>query len=334
MSAQEEFPWSSRIWNILKIVLAFVLAGFVISKTDLGELVSLRERIMPGWLALVFLLYIFLTFLKALQYYFLIDRRVGYHSVLRVVIIQNAVSNFIATSAGIVSYLTLFRVEHGVKLSRAALAFILAKIGDIISIWALLLTASFLIWPQIEMFHFLVESILTVVGLVILAFFATVFLRHKFVSVLRAVLGWLKLTRVDLVSKGLDTLQLLAEQEQSFIFRVVGMGTLFSMFYMVVSMAWLYAGLRVFSLQIGLIPTVFVNTLIQLISYLPIQVFGGLGVNETTMLYLYSSFHIPQAELASVLIGARLLFYLTNLVVLIYLPLYAFLFRRPPGNVS
>lgn len=332
MSAEEEKSRSSPVWNALKILLALVLAGFVISKTDFKELFSLRERIAPAWLVTVFLLYIFLTILKALQYYFLIGRRVGYDQVLHVVIIQNAVSNFIATGAGIASYLTLFRVEHGLKISRAALAFILAKIGDFISIWLLLFTASLFIWPQIGMFHLVVEIILTAVGVAILGFFTAVILRHKFISTLRVVLIWLKLIRIGLVSKGLDTLQLLAEQEQSYIFRVIGLGTMFSMFYMVVTMAWLYASLRAFSFQIELMLTVFVNTLIQLVSYLPIQVFGGLGVNETTMLYLYGSFGFSQTELAAVLIAARLLFYATNLFVLLYLPFHTFFINLSSKN--
>jgi len=328
MSAQEEKPRLSPVWNSLKIVLALVLAGFVVSKTDFKELFSLRERIVPAWLVAVFLLFIFLTILKALQYYFLIGRRVDYDQVLHVVIIQNSVSNFIATGAGIASYFTLFRVEHGVKISRAALAFILAKIGDFISIWLILFITSIFVWHQIGMYHLVVEIILIVVGMAIFAFFTAIFLRHKFISALRTVLSGLKLIRIGLISKGLDTLQLLAEQEQSFIFRIVGLGTMFSMCYMVVTMAWLYASFRAFSLQIELMLTVFVNTLIQLISYLPIQVFGGLGVNETTMLYLYDSFHIPQAELAAVLIATRLLFYVTNLLVLLYLPLHTLVLNR------
>ncbi len=79
-------------------------------------------------------------------------------------------------------------------------------------------------------------------------------------------------------------------------------------------------------------PTMFANTLLQLISYLPIQVFGGLGLTETSMLYFYSYFLPHQAELAAALIGIRLLFYLENLLVLLYLPLQSLRSRRPAGR--
>src|SRR5437773_11324133 len=99
------------------------------------------------------------------------------------------------------------------------------------------------------------------------------------------------------------------------------MGTwiLLSLLYMAVTMAWLYASLRAFSLGIGVMPTAFVNTLIQVISYLPVQVFGGLGLTETSMLYFFGPFKLPQAELATVLIATRIRIYLTNLVVFLYL---------------
>ena len=245
-----------------------------------------------------------MTSLKALQYYFLLGRRLSYPHVLNIVVVQNAVSNFVATGAGIASYLMLFHVEHDMKLSRAALAFIMTKIGDLISIWLLLLVASLFQWAQVARFHGLIIVLLTVI------------------SIARSLLDSLRLGRLRLVTNAMDTLQSLADQEHRSVFRLMGTGILLSLLYMAVTMAWLYASLRAFSLGIGVMPTAFVNTLIQVISYLPVQVFGGLGLTETSMLYFFGPFNLPQAELATVLIATRILFYLTNLVVLLYLPAY------------
>ena len=315
-------------WNIAKIILALILVWFVLSKTDLTQLYALRERISLPWLAAVIVLYFSLTLLKALQYYFLIGRRVDYPQVLNIVVVQNAISNFIATSAGIASYLALFRVEQGVKVSRAALAFILAKVGDMISIWLFMLISSLLVWPQVTSFHSLIILLLAVIGVAVLGFFWAVFLRQKFVSILTWLIDKLKLSQLSFVNKLMDLLSTLAEQEHGFVFRMVGTGIAFSLIYMTVTMLWLYASLQTFSFDIGILQVIFVNIFMQLISYLPIQVFGGLGVNETTSLYLYSIFNFPQTELAAVLIATRLLFYLTNLAVLLYLPAHTLFFSR------
>jgi len=321
-------PKKFPLWNIAKIILALILVWFVLSKTDLTQLYALRERISLPWLALTLLLYFSLTLLKALQYYFLIGRRVDYPQVLNIVVVQNAISNFIATSAGIASYLALFRVEQGVKVSRAALAFLLAKVGDLISIWLFMLVSSLLVWPLVASFHSLILLSLSFIGVAILVFFAAVFLRQKFVSVLAWFVEKLKLSRFGFVNKLMDLLASLAEQEHGFVFRMVGTGIAFSLIYMTVTMLWLYASLQTFSFEIQFLQVVFVNIFMQLSSYLPIQVFGGLGVNETTSLYLYGIFNFPQTELAATLIGTRLLFYLTNLVVLLYLPVQVSAPRR------
>lgn len=321
-------PKKFPLWSIAKIILALILVWFVLSKTDLTQLYALRERISLPWLALTLLLYFSLTLLKALQYYFLIGRRVDYPQVLNIVVVQNAISNFIATSAGIASYLALFRVEQGVKVSRAALAFLLAKVGDLISIWLFMLVSSLLVWPLVASFHSLILLSLSFIGVAILGFFAAVFLRQKFVSVLAWFVEKLKLSRLGFVNKLMDLLASLAEQEHGFVFRMVGTGIAFSLIYMTVTMLWLYASLQTFSFEIQFLQVVFVNIFMQLISYLPIQVFGGLGVNETTSLYLYSVFNFPQTELAATLIGTRLLFYLTNLAVLLYLPVHTLFFSR------
>jgi uncharacterized membrane protein YbhN (UPF0104 family) len=323
---------ASRIWNILKIVLALGLVAYVLSRTELGQVMGLRHQIHWGWLTVVFILYAVLTLLKALQYSYLIGRRSEYLQVLNIVVIQNAVTNFIANSAGVASYLTLFRVEQGVKISSAGIVFLLTKIWDLLAVWVFLLVASLLLWRQIPGLHALIAVLLIVIGAVILAFFLTVFLRQKFVAALGLFLDWSRLGRVKLVVRAMEILRSLAGQERGFTPPLVGTGILYSLIRMVITMAWLYANMQTFSFQVELLQIVFVNLLMQLISYLPIHVFGGLGVTETTALYFFGFFDIPHAELAAVLIGHRLVFYLTNLAMLLYLPLHIFLASRKPAD--
>ena len=67
----------------------------------------------------------------------------------------------------------------------------------------------------------------------------------------------------------------------------------------------------------------------KILSIVPIQVFGGLGVSEAASLVLFGLFGFVESELAAVLIGMRILFTLTNLAALLYLPAYALFF--PPS---
>jgi uncharacterized membrane protein YbhN (UPF0104 family) len=58
---------------------------------------------------------------------------------------------------------------------------------------------------------------------------------------------------------------------------------------------------------------------------IPVSVFGGVGITEVTSLYLYSIFGIAQTDLSVVLVGWRIFYYLTNLLIVFYLPFYALL---------
>jgi hypothetical protein len=116
---------SARLISLLKIIFAILLIGIVLSNTELDQIKNVWANISVGWVILSFFLFTLLTLLKAFQYYILINEEVTYPQILNLVVWQNAVSNFFASSAGVASYLTLFHVEYGVKVGRAAIVFLL-----------------------------------------------------------------------------------------------------------------------------------------------------------------------------------------------------------------
>jgi uncharacterized membrane protein YbhN (UPF0104 family) len=161
------------------------------------------------------------------------------------------------------------------------------------------------------------------IGATILFFFLTILFRQRFVSFLNRILEWLPLSRIAWIEKGMNYLQSLAGMEQKTFLPTFGLLQLYSFIYLVVTISYSYANLAIFHLQPNVIAVVFVSVLIQLVSYFPVSVFGGLGITETSALYFWSFFEIPQETLAPALIGIRVLFYLFNLIPLIYLPVYS-----------
>jgi uncharacterized membrane protein YbhN (UPF0104 family) len=318
---------SKRIWNISKYVLAILLVWFVFSKTSFADIVDLFKHISLPWLGVSFVLFFLMTMMKTVQYHLLSGRQTPYARLLSIVVIQNAITNFIATGAGIASYLTMFTVDEGVRLRRAAATFMIAKIGDLIVVWLLLLISSIFVWGQIFSLGIATLVILTVIPLSICAFAALVILRQKFVSAIRALAYKLHLERFSFTQRGLDVLQFLAEQDGGMILRLIQIAIVCSSIYMVLTLLWVFASLRAFSLIVPAPVLVFVNAWIQLISWLPIQVFGGLGVSETSQVYLYGLFGIPVLQMATVSIGLRVSSYLFNLVSLLYVP-FQNLFHR------
>ena len=328
MSAAEKPSLKSRFFqpgNLIRVTLAFLLIFFVFSRTDFVALYALRNQVETGWILLAFGLFFLMTLLKAFQYHLFLKQDIRYLQMLNIVIIQNVVSNFVATGAGIASYFALSRLEQGVKLSRSGVAFILTKVGDVVAIWIFLLVSSILVWEQIMPLQGFVISLLFALGIAILIVVLSILLRQKFSSQIHRWLENLKLANLKYVRLGLDLLDEVVAQDEIFSMRLLGLATIYSLVYLLVTMWWFYANVRSFDVQIGLLAVVFVNVFIQLLSNIPIQAFGGLGVNESTSLYLYQFFYAEQQELASALIGIRILFYLMNLATLVYLPFHKLL---------
>ncbi len=313
----------SFLWDLLKIVLALGLVIYVFSRSELSSLASTLQNASLFWFLISGALYILLTVLKALQYFVLLRGSLTYPQVLNVTIWQNAVSNFFLAGAGIAAYITMTRLEHEVKVSRSVTVFVLTKVGDLIALWVALLIASNLVWREIGVLQTAILVLLLGIGSIILIFFLTILFRQRFVSILNGILERLRISGIKFVKSGIGYLQSLANMEQSRVLSTMGLLILYSFIYLAVTVACTYTNLATFHLRPEISAVLFVSVLIQLVSYFPVSVFGGLGVTETSALYFWSFFGFPEPVMAPVLIGIRAMFYLLNLIPLIYLPAYS-----------
>src|SRR5215212_3031937 len=322
---------ASLAWNVLKILLALGLVFFVLSKTDVAELFSTLQNASLFWLIVSGVLFVLLTLVKTLQYYTLMRGELSYSQVLNLIVWQNAVSNFFLAGAGILTYITTTRLEHEMKLSRSVTIFFLTKIGDLTAIWLALLISSRLVWSQIGILQIPVLVLLAGIGIVLAGFLLTILFRQRFVAVLDQIVARTGAFKIKLFEKGLSYLRGLASIKQNKILGLFGRLLLYSLIYLAMTISWIYANLAIFHLQFDVLAVVFVSIFLQLVSYFPISVFGGLGIGETSALYFWSFFGASQEVLAPALIGIRVVFYVFNIIPLIYLPIYStFLKSKEP----
>ncbi len=315
---------TSILWNIVKILVALILVGFILSKTDFEHLGQTLRSVSIPWLIISILAYLVLTMLKALQYYLLLGGGVPYLEILNIVIVQNTISNFLTVSAGIASYLASLRVEHGVKVSRSLILFVLTKIGDLVAIWVLVLVTSLLVWSEIEVLHVPVMILLALLGAALAVFFLTIVYRQRFISLVNSILERLKLSHIGIVVNGMDVLASIAETDFEKILQLLRATLTISFVYLGITIGMVYASLMTFNMEMPINAVGFVTVMNQLVSYFPVQVFGGLGIYEMSSLYLFGLFTTSHEVLISALIGMRILIYLRNLVPLLYLPVYTF----------
>lgn len=325
MSTNNRF---NLIWNALKILVAVVLVWYVFSQTNLNEFLSLRERIVIPYLIATILLYSILTILKAFKYQILLQQNTQYLRVLNVVVLQNAISNFFANSVGIASYMAMLKVEENVKIGKSGLVFLIIKIGDLFAVWLVMLVFGVLYWDQISVVRqaFVLAEVLIGIGLAF--FFGVLFFRSFFVNSFSKWMERLGLTRFSLIRQVIQAIQAFAEMEHKAMMRIVSIAFGLSLFYYFFTLGWQVVSMYTFGLHVQVWVIIFVSGILQLFSMLPINIFGGIGITEATAFYLYPLFGANQDELSLILLGWRILYYLTNLIVLIYLPIYTVFIER------
>ena len=323
----------SWVWNFLRILLAFGLVFFVFSKTDVAALTTALKNASILWLIISGVLYLWLTLLKALQYYTLLQDELTYAQVLNLIVWQNAVSNFFLSGAGILTYITTTRMEYHLKVSRSVTVFLLTKAGDLTAIWLALVISSILLWSQIQVLQAPVLILIVYIGIIVAGGILTVLFRQRFVSILDKALAWLGISKISLIEKGMSYLRSLVNIKQDKILDRFGKLLFYSVIYLAITIGWIYTNLAIFHLHLNVLAVVFVSALMQLVSYFPVSVSGGLGINETSALYFWSFFSVPQDVLAPALIGSRVIFYLFNMIPLIYLPIYS-TFLKPKEQLQ
>jgi hypothetical protein len=309
-----------RIWNAIKIIIALILIGIVISRTEPREMMTLWETLSRSWLLASVGFFILMTMIKALQYRALIDRQLSYWNVLNIIVMQNAISNFLSNTAGLVSYMSMFRAEHGVRISRSALAFIFVKVGDLFAILVMLGSSLVVVWSQVGVLHGLLVFLCVCISIGLGVFITTVFFHHWFLNIIKKILSGTGLNRYSIIQRGFAFLESISGQEHSLVFAMLWKSILFSSIYFTCTLAWFYTVIRTFHIPIDFSAMVFISAMLQIISFIPIQVFGGLGVSEISSMFLYGLFGIAQPEISAALLGIRIYNSLLNGLSLLYIP--------------
>jgi len=319
----------SVVWNLLKVIFAIALVWYFLSWVDLGELYDLWERVRITHLLATIALYSILTLLKAYRYQqILIEQKTRYLRVLNIIVLQNSISNFLANSAGLASFLALLHIEENVKVRKSGLTFVIIKIGDLFAVWLFSIVCSFLLWNRVGELHSAILFFLVLVGIGFVFFFFAWFWRRVFISLANRVMFLLKLTRFSFFRQVVDALEAFAEMPQSMVFTIVYKAFGLSLIYNFITLIWMVVSMNAFQLPVDALSILFVSCILQLFTMIPVSVFGGLGITEVTSLYLYTLLGVPSTELSIILVGWRILYYVTNLLLVLYLPIYA-LFIEP-----
>jgi uncharacterized membrane protein YbhN (UPF0104 family) len=309
----------ANVWTVLKIALALALVALVASRTSPAELAALRYRVSLPWLAGGLAAFLACIGAMAWRYWLLIGRQISFRQTLRLVVVQTVVGNLVATSAGAVSYVALLRGQHRVQVGSGLASLLWARFGDLLALLGALALSAWALWGPIAPLRWLVMGLLVAGLLGVMALMLALIYRRPLIRLARWTHARLRLDRLPIIARGsaaLTGLDHLEVRQWLAALRPAAMGTAL---VFALTFVYSYCNVRTFGLPISGWAVLFVLALTQFMVLIPVQVFGGLGVYEVTSLYLYTLLGAGQTEMASALIGMRLVFYGANLVAWLYL---------------
>lgn len=316
------------VWGLLKILMAVALAGFVISNIQPSDLGKLIGRISVPWLIVGVAALVCTTWCLTVRYWILLERQVPLPQMLGIVILQNGLTSFVASAAGLASYLVTLRGEYGISVRRGVMSLLIARWGDVLAIDAALAISSWVLWPQIAPLRAMVTVLLVGITGGLLVLCIPIILPQPTSVAIHKLVRATRLNRVDFMDRTAQRLIMELDADAGKMRRSLLPLTGYSCLIFVLMTCWVYAVVRAFALPIDIWSIAFVGALTQLMTVIPIQVFGGLGVFDVTSMYLYGLFDIAQPESALFIVSLRAILYLVNGLLLLYLPVMAWLNRK------
>jgi len=304
------------VWQMVKVAIAFGLIGIVISEVNLESFADLWKRVSVPWFVLSILAFYTSIWLMARRYWLLIGPQVAFYDLLHFVLYQNLVGNLITTVAGAAWYVGILRNQRNIGISTSVSSLMVARFGDLVTLLVSLTIAALIVWREISTVHLAVAVLVFVVTGIAVCGFVLFAFRHLLFQLGTAILDRYQLKQNPFVHSCVDALTECVNQKVTAHPVSFAWVSAYSILILGSMLLFAYSSLQIFGVHIEIWPVIFVVTFTQLLSFLPIQVFGGLGLYDFTYLYLYGLFVVERSEFAAVIVGLRVCYYLANLALL------------------
>jgi uncharacterized membrane protein YbhN (UPF0104 family) len=295
---------------VIKILLAGGLTVYLFSQTDLLKILHLIQKLSYPWLAGMLFCFFATVWFTARRYWIILGKPVGFLHFLKIVVIQNALSIFVATGVGVASYVTTLYAEHNIKPGKGAASFALAKIEDFFMLCILFIMSICAIYQQLFAIHQFVQFSAAIALLTILVSVFVIIYRDKVSRGAYFFFSKITIPGIRYLGNPLNAIRKYRELSRERSRQLGSVSFIYTVLVNIFSIAAIYCNIQAFSVPIGIWPVIFIAILTQFMMLIPIQVFGGLGVCDVPVMYLYGLFNINRSAIAGVLIGSRLIFYL------------------------
>jgi uncharacterized membrane protein YbhN (UPF0104 family) len=316
--APQPEPASARWWFLGRLAVSLALVAWLALNVEWRKVWAIVSGVSLPWL-LASLFYIPVSIaLVAWRYRILVNNRVAFPAMLRLVVFQGAVSTFLANAAGSLGFVGLLVKVYKVATELAVQSTLIARAGDMgasMLVAALLCTMA---WPRLAAFHTLI-LLATALSVAILLGAAVAVVVARKGSVPAIPDGEASMWR-----KFAGFCGRVARLDSAYLASVLPATLLHSLALQAVIAVAMVLNARAFGLEIGFLEAALVGVASSFLASVPITVFGGLGVYEVSTVGLLAVFGVPVEAGAGMILVVRAIFFLAMAC--------AFVLVRPPGQ--
>jgi uncharacterized protein (TIRG00374 family) len=229
------------------------------------------------------------------------------------------IGNLIATSAGAFSYVAILRSKYKVKISSGINSLIIARVLDAFFLFLALFSSAQILRHEIIEIQILVYSLVIIFLTVFVGIGIFIIFKEKVIRFIDDILKVFNLDKLLMFRKVPTDLRNFMTTSLVSSKRILARIFCSSFLIFVIYILFLYSSLRAFGLNLNLWIVLFILAVTLIMNLIPLQIFGGLGIQEVTNLYLLGIFGYPESVIIPVLVGTRALFLVSNMVFLMHL---------------
>jgi uncharacterized membrane protein YbhN (UPF0104 family) len=204
----------------------------------------------------------------------------------------------------------LLRARYNINLNRGVGILLLARAGDLMVMLPALALASAAVWTELGSFQPIALFLNLGLALVVLLLFVAIFGRRFLIP----PLGWLRqrLHGYPGIQGALTPFEELVSLDPVHVRDALRVLLVFSALYLATTLVYGLALARLLGLPLAPNEILFVYLVTLLFSYVPIAVFGGLGIYELSAVNLYGLFGMAPGAALTVALSARVFLYVIN----------------------
>lgn len=297
-----------RITKLLSLGFGILLISWLLSQLDISASIKIIRELPISLLIVGFLCYALGFYLRAIRFRLLLPPEKSVKHLFPIVLVHYTALNIIPARLGELSYIYLLKKVNDVSTGCSVSNLLIARVFDQITISLLFLVS----WPFMDLSSQWMKTLSLFVSgfLILMTILLMGILAYKekciaWIKILVTKFGWANTTIIRRIIHEMEevVIALRAIQVKKNAATVLGISVLIWM------SIWgsNYALLQAFQVDFTYVQVIFSSTCIILLRVLPLQVVSGLGIHETTWVFIALALGISKDIAITAAFGSHIL---------------------------